>query len=92
MILGKAQWIICSLDKKKIGFLNIYVPNIGANMVVYSQNIANDLPEMDLWVVGEDLNMMEYEVDCTGNLLKKLSKKEQDEWDNLVLKFGVENT
>ncbi|KAG0573255.1 hypothetical protein KC19_VG162200 [Ceratodon purpureus] len=41
--------------------------------------------------MGGDLNMVEHEADRSGNPPKKLSREEQDGWDNLILKLGLED-
>ena len=92
LIPGRAQWIIyCNLDRTKVGFLNLYAPNTGLERAAFWEAVARNLPAADSWIMGGDLNMVEHESDRSGNPPKKLSREEQDGWDNLILKLGLED-
>jgi exonuclease III len=56
---GRAQWIICNIENKKIGFLNIYAPNTGRDRAIFWDAISSTIPEADSWIMGGDYNMVE---------------------------------
>ncbi|KAG0572449.1 hypothetical protein KC19_VG096100, partial [Ceratodon purpureus] len=92
IIPGRAQWILCKLDNSMQGFLNLYARNSGLERATFWDTVAQNLPNADSWVMGGDLNMVEHEADRSGNPPKKLPREEQDGWDNLILKLGLEDT
>ena len=57
-IPGRAQWTICNKEQRKIGFLNIYVPNNGKDRATFWAEISSSLPQADSWIVGSDINMV----------------------------------
>jgi exonuclease III len=76
LVPGRAQWITYSLDKKVVGFLNIYAPNKGPERATFWNQIATSLPTADSWVVEGDFNMVERDEDRSSNTPKKLSNEE----------------
>jgi exonuclease III len=92
LIPGRAQWITCSLDKQIVGFLNIYAPNKGPKRANFWNQIVNNIPVADSWVVGGDFNMVERDQDRSTNTPKKLTNEEQEAWDRQMMRLGLEDS
>jgi len=88
---GKAQYIICKIDGLEVGFLNVYAPNRGRERAKFWEHICKQLPQASSWSIIGDFNMITNESDRSGN--KKLIRGiEQDAWDNLTFKYGLEDS
>lgn len=92
IIPGKTQWILCLIDKQKAGLVNVYVPNIGRERGIFSHEVVAQMPDVDCWVLGGDFNMVEQDSDRSGRPPKKLSSHEQEGWDTLTMRLGIEDT
>jgi exonuclease III len=91
LVPGRAQWLTCLLDKRVIGFLNLYAPNKGPERANFWTQIANTIPAADSWILEGDFNMVEVDADRSSNASKKLSTEEREAWDRLVLRLNLED-
>ena len=49
IVPGRAQWIIMRVGEDRIGFLNVYAPNVAGGRAEFWTTIGNSLPAVDHW-------------------------------------------
>ena len=59
LVEGRAQYIILMVSDFKLGFLNIYAPNLEGARKEFWFKIGFDLPSVDHWCRVGDFKMIE---------------------------------
>ena len=85
----RAQWIILHIGEDRIGFLNVYAPNVANGRAEFWTLLGDSLPTADHWCVGGDFNMLEDPEDRRGGSFATIQGAELAAWERLCFSLRI---
>ena len=89
LIEGRFVYIRIKHSCGHLGILNIYAPNLAAERQEFWLQLVAKKPNVELWIIGGDFNMVEHPEDRRGNANGTAQGAEKYAWDKFCLAYNV---